>query len=118
MVDEKTEIKSQNVEKNVSLRRVIPEDLPLIYSDGMVVKNQDGLFNLYFFQNRWPIAITPEELEAVETIEARCIAHLVMTPDQMKKSIDALVENFGKFEKRIQALIDSEQATRLDSRPE
>lgn len=96
-----------DMSKDVAIKRVIPDDLLAQYVDGMVVKNQDGLFNLYFFQNRWPIALTAEDIQAIDTVESRCITHLVMTPDQMRKNIEALVENFRKFENAIQTLLES-----------
>jgi hypothetical protein len=111
-----TEITSIDIKKEVAVKRVIPDDLRVTYSDGMVIKNQDGLFNLYFFQSRWPIAITPEEMEAIDSVEARCVAHLVITPEQMKKNIDALIENFRKFEQRLQELINAEETARKENK--
>ena len=65
--------------------RIIPSDLPLIYSDNMVVRSQDGMFFLYFFQNRYPLAFTEEERAGVTKVDSICVAQIVLTPSQTQK---------------------------------
>jgi len=83
--------------KEVPISHIIPAELPLLFSDQMVVKGQeDGLFVLYFFQTRPPIAVTTEQVEAVEKIDAKCVAQIIVTPQQMQKNIAAMNTNFQR----------------------
>lgn len=82
--------------KEVPINHLIPDDLPLLFSDQLVVKNQDGLIVLYFFQTRPPIAVTTEQVAAIEQIDAKCIAQIIVTPQQMEKNIAAMSINLQR----------------------
>jgi len=82
---------------------VVPDDLAMLYSDHMVVKNQDGMFVLYFFQHRQPVVLTPEEANAVEKIESKCVAQILLTPQQMGKILIAMQSNFQRFIKKMES---------------
>ena len=84
--------------KEVSVNRIVPDDLPLEFADGMMIRNLDsGLFVLYFLQTRPPLAITAEEVAAVDEVDAVCVAQVVITAKQLKKNMDAIAMNYQKY---------------------
>lgn len=52
--------------KQVPIRRILPEDLPLEYADGMMVQYKYYMFTLSFLQSQYPLVYTPEEIRAVK----------------------------------------------------
>lgn len=95
--------------REVPIKRVLPPDLPMIYSDGMVIQHKDGMFILYFLQSRYPLAVTPNELESIEFIESHCVAQIVLTPQQMERNIRAMGMNFEKFLNKLQENIGDKE---------
>lgn len=83
--------------KQVPIIRVLPDNMPLIYSDGLLIGNNEGVFILSFLQTRFPLAVTPEEVEAIQQVDSYCVARILLTPEQMERSIKAMTDNFQKF---------------------
>ena len=83
--------------RQVKTRRTLPDDLPKIYADGLMVQHKDGMFILSFLQNQYPLIVTPEEIQKVKDIEQRCVSQLLVTPEQMARNLAVLNDNFGKF---------------------
>mgnify|MGYP001241442095 CR=1 FL=1 len=108
IVKKAEKVKDEN--RELPFNRVIPPDLPLLYSDHMVIKHQDGMFLLYFFQNRTPLALTPEELNAIDHVDSYCVAQILVTPEQMQKNITAMAANFAKFFERRTAKTEETKA--------
>ena len=89
-------------QKTVPLDRYNFQDVLMTFSDDMAVSFRNGVFILYFFQSQPPIVMTQEEIAEVEAVKSRCVAKIVVTPNQMRNVIDAMVGNFGKFEKLVE----------------
>ena len=89
------------ITKQVPIKRILPDDLPLLYSDGMLVQHKDGMFTLCFLLTRQPLAVTPEDVEEIKEVKAFCVAQILLTPEQMEKIISAMQENFQKFIDKI-----------------
>jgi hypothetical protein len=81
----------------VALARTIPPTTERIYSDGLIIQHRDGMFVYSFLQNQWPLAVTAEELKSVEVIEQRCVVQVVVTPEQLAKSVAVLKKTLDKF---------------------
>jgi len=72
------------------------------------------MFILSFFEV-WPPAIlgeTDEEkqemLDSLESVEAKCVARLVVTPSRMREFIAVMNENLSNYERLIKALSSEE----------
>lgn len=79
------------------IERTIDEELPLIFSDGLIVRHLDEVFYLSFLQLQYPLATTPEEFKEISSIEHRCVSQVVVTAIQMARNINVLNTNFKKF---------------------
>ena len=98
------EIETENQDANADDPRVtirvenyLPDDLLTHYSDGLTVVHTENEFVISFLQTQFPIAATKEELEQVEVLKRRCVARVIVSPQQMGKLIEALQENSRKF---------------------
>lgn len=94
---EADEIIKMDIAREIPINHIVPDDLPLLFSDQMVVRHQNGVFVLMFFQNRNPITLTPEAVAAVTQIDSRCIAQIAVTPEAMLKNLAVLAQNYQKF---------------------
>lgn len=92
----------KRVEVSKPLKWEVPEDLPVVWVNNFVVQHTQHEFILTFFQVTPPILIkpTPEDLEAVESVPARAIARIALTPRAMAQLLDVIRENYETFQKK------------------
>jgi hypothetical protein len=95
------------VTRRVSLKRVYPDDLDSHFVSNVVVQHQPDHFIISFFEV-WPPPIlgkTAEErqeaLDAIQEVEAKCVARLVVTPTRMRELIDTLSENWDTYQRAV-----------------
>jgi hypothetical protein len=89
--------------KEIKLKRIIPSDLKSNFVESFVVQHTKDHFILSFFEVWPPVIIgTPEvqkkELEALNEVEAKCIARIVVTPERMKAFARIVQQNLKAFE--------------------
>jgi len=90
------------VEVSKPLKWEIPEDLPILWVNNFVAQHTQHEFILTFFQVTPPILIkpTPEDLEAVESVPARAVGRIALTPRAMAELLDVIRENYDRFQKK------------------
>lgn len=95
------------VTKRISLKRAYPDDLDSHFVSNIVVQHQHDHFIVSFFEV-WPPLIlgeTAEErreaLDAIQEVEAKCVARLVVTPARMREFIDTLSENWDRYQRAV-----------------
>ena len=98
--------------RKVRIERAYPDQLQSHFVSNVVVQHQPEHFVLSFFEI-WPPAILGETeaekkqaLEAVDHVEAKCVARLVLTPSRMREFIDAAMENLQNYEKMMQMRLE------------
>lgn len=94
--------------KRIKIERVYPDELKSYFVSNVVVQHQLDNFILSFFEV-WPPAVlgeTDEEkeraIDAIDHVEAKCVARLVLTPATMKQFLDTIAENWKSYEQLIQ----------------
>lgn len=90
-------LRPQRLIRSIEIKNVIPEDVPIQYSDNLLIQHRDGLFTIYWMQNQHPVLLTQKELDAFKTIESVCVARIMTTPLQLAKNLQAIEGNFNKF---------------------
>ena len=90
----------------IALEWYSPPGLISKYANNVVVTHSEDEFFISFFEVTPPILIgSPEEirskLEQQQTIRAECVAKIIVSPGKMPAFINALQENFDKFQSRI-----------------
>ena len=81
----------------IRVENYLPDDLLTHYSDGLTVVHTENEFVISFLQTQFPLAATKEELQQVEVLKRKCVAQVIVNPQQMKKVVEALQENLRKF---------------------
>lgn len=96
------------VAKKIRIERIYPANLQSHFVSNIVVQHQPDAFILSFFEI-WPPPILGEseeekqrELEALENVEARCVARLVVTPRKMREFLETMSENLRNYERMMQ----------------
>lgn len=105
VVKPETRILEGVISRDVPIVRTVPEYVPLIYSDGMLVQEREGMFILHFLQTQFPLVVSSNELKDIEEVEQRCLAQVVVTPKIMKKIIDAMTNTYSKYVDKIEKTI-------------
>lgn len=95
------------VGKKVWLDRIYPDDLQSHFVSNIVVQHQHDAFILSFFEV-WPPAVLGESeeekrevLESLDSVEARCVARLVVTPSRMREFVTVVTENIENYERMM-----------------
>lgn len=87
--------------KDIKITNVIPDDIPINYSNNLLIQQVDGLFHLYFMQTLQPIILTEEDLHSIKTIESKCVSRVILTPLTMARHLRVVDETFNKYLKVI-----------------
>jgi hypothetical protein len=95
------------ISKRVRIDRRYPNDLQSYFVSNIVVQHEPDRFILTFFEI-WPppiIGETDEEmqhiLESLDSVEAKCVARIVLSPNKMEEFLRVANENFSKFESKM-----------------
>ena len=101
---------NMQVGKQLRIERNFPENLQSHYVSNIVVQHEPDIFIISFFE-LWPpviIADSKEEkqraLGALDHVDAKCVARLVVTPAKMKEFIAAMQENYQNYEQLLLAI--------------
>jgi hypothetical protein len=57
--------------KQIPIERFIPDDVPLQFSDNVVVQHTENDFTLTFLQVQQPLAITAEEIADLKKVRSK-----------------------------------------------
>lgn len=80
------------------LRFIVPHDLSMMFVSNVIVRHDDQVFTLQFFQARPPVATNQAELAMVTAIEAICVSQVVLTPKHVERVVKALTDSLKQFE--------------------
>ena len=85
-------------EKTLAIEYYVPKELASIYSDGASILHTENEFILSFFQTEYPPGIPVELMAEIDKISSKCVARILMSPFQMRRLVEALQVNLGKYE--------------------
>lgn len=95
--------------REVPLKYVVPDDMSVVFSDGVTIQHTENEFILSFFQNSSPVFVTDAQRSAVKEVESRCVARIVMTPAQMAKNLEAFQTNFEVWASRPKLVVEAKK---------
>lgn len=102
--------KTKVVEKRLRIERHYPEDLTTHFITHFVAQHQPDHFVLSLFEVWLPAILgeTEEErlqiVEEIETVKAKCVSRLVLTPEKMREFIAVLQQNLDNYDKLMGAV--------------
>lgn len=77
------------------------EDLPTLYANHMIVTHGgESEFHIVFGHLTPPLIVPESPDDIPDTLTIKPVAKIVVTPDNMKKFIKAMISNLENFEKR------------------
>lgn len=77
------------------------DDLPALYSNHLLVTHGgESEFHIIFGHLTPPLVITQSPKDIPDVFSIKPIAKIVVTPQTLKKFIDAMTKNLERFEKR------------------
>ena len=103
MSDEQTALST----KKIRVNRTFPQDLQSQFVNDVVIQHQPDHFIISFFEVHPPLVLgeTEEEkqqiLDALDSVESKCIARLVVTPATMRDFVRAMGENLENYEHKM-----------------
>lgn len=93
--------------KTFRIEHIYPETLHTHFVSSLVVQHQPEYFILSFFE-LWPPPILGETeddrlaaLNAVDRVDATCVARLVVTPAMMREFIQVMSDNVERYDAMI-----------------
>jgi len=93
--------------KKIKLNFVFPENIESKFVNNIIVQHQKEYFTLSFFETVIPpiLGETEEERkissEKIESIDAKCIARFIITPEKISDFINAIQETIKNREKML-----------------
>lgn len=93
--------------KRLSINWVYPPDITTRFANNFVVQNDSEQFFLSFFDIWMPMIIgeTDEEkqshLNAMEKVDAKCVARIVMSPEKMRELVEVMILNLQNYEQKL-----------------
>lgn len=96
------------IEKRLKIVRTVPDDLQSYIVDSLVAQHQPDRFVLSFFEIWLPALVSEsdedrqQQFDALEDVEAKCVARLVVTPDKMREFVEILTTNLENYDKLME----------------
>ncbi len=102
------EVREHVSEIRIPLEWYVPEELPTYYATNLVIQHTEHEFFITFFELVPPITLgkTPEEIERLQSVRARALARVAVSPDRLEEFIQVMQDNLTKYRLSI-----SESAT-------
>jgi len=81
-----------------------PEDLTVTFSDNIAVQHTPSEFTITFAQIHHPLIGKSSDYDEIDSIRAKVVARIVLTPAKMLEFIQSLQTNWSIYQKRMSAL--------------
>jgi len=74
-----------------------PDDLLSGYATNILVQTGEQELFISFFELQQPVVLAPEDVAKIESVNAECIARIIVTPERLSKFIEALQKQLDTF---------------------
>jgi hypothetical protein len=117
MVDQEGDLPDdETLSRAVTINYYGTEDALGIFADQAIVSHSTGLFTLFFFQMQFPPTPTPEDLRKIESLPARCVARVILTPTLMEQFAEAINGNLARYKKLAERKAIQQEKTTGESK--
>lgn len=89
----------------------VPDSIKSQYATNMIVQHTDHEFIVSFFETVSPILLAPlttEQIQAIDSVRAECVARIIIARDRMPRFIQALQTNLKKAESKSNSTVEEE----------
>lgn len=85
----------------------VPDDMSCQYATNLLVQHTDHEFVIQFFRAMPPLVVgSPDEVKTqlaeIESVNAECVARVVVAASRMPEFVDVLQQNLQRFQDREQ----------------
>ena len=91
----------QKEEFEVPINWSYPEDLKTNFVTNLVVQHTDQEFILSFFETLPPLLLGEVKKEDLKSVNAKCVARVVVTPKRMEEFINVMQSNLNIFKQKL-----------------
>lgn len=89
-------------ERQIPIEWVFPEDLTSGYATNILVQIGQNEFFISFFEMSPPVIMNAADLDTIESVQAYCIARIIVTPDRLNEFIAVLQKQLNLYnEKKV-----------------
>lgn len=86
-------------QRSLAIEWDVPDHTEAVFSNNVIVQHTDQEFILSFFVTFPPIILgDTKKIESIDSIKAKCVSRIVLTPEKMKSLIQAMQINYQKYE--------------------
>jgi hypothetical protein len=98
-----TEAREHVREIRIPLEWYVPEELPTHYATHLVIQHTEHEFFITFFELVPPIMLSkpPEEIERIESVRARALTRVAVSPKRLEEFIQVMQDNLAKYRSSI-----------------
>ena len=87
--------------REIALRHVVPEDLPINHADSTNVVHIDGKFYVSFLQMQMPLVSSDEEMSKLREIPTKVVARLLMDEKTLASHIELLDTHLKRVREKL-----------------
>jgi hypothetical protein len=96
------------------IKWVIPDSIRTDHATHMIVQQQGSEFTFLFFEAAVPLFMGPPEeqiaaYKALEYIEAKCVAKVVMSAENATLGANSLIENLNRYHSMVQQAMKGQE---------
>lgn len=89
------------------MKWVVPDYIRTEHATHLIVQQQGSEFTFFFFEEAVPLLMGPQEeqiatYEALEQIEAKCVAKVVMSAENATLAATILMESLNSYQETLQ----------------
>ncbi|HEX7723997.1 MAG TPA: hypothetical protein VF397_17670 [Pyrinomonadaceae bacterium] len=89
--------KKKPQERTIPMVWNFPDDLLSRYATNILVQTGDQELYVSFFEIQHPVLLEPGDINKVESVNAECIAKIVVTPERLTLFVDVLQKQLTAF---------------------
>lgn len=89
-------------ERQVPMVWGFPEDMISGYATNMLVQAGEHELYVSFFEAPPPVLLGPEDVKNLESVNAECIARIIIAPERMPEFIGVLQKQLDTFNQKKQ----------------
>jgi hypothetical protein len=94
-----------------------PEGLDVTFSDNVAVQHTPSEFIITFAQLHHPMIRKSDDYDDIESIKAKVVARIVLTPPKMLEFIQSLQDNWRIYQRRMKAIMEAKANVATDKPP-
>ena len=97
-----------------TIKWVVPDSIRTDHATHLIVQQQGSEFTFLFFEAAAPLFMGPPEeqiaaYKALEYIEAKCVAKVVMSAENATLGANSLIENLNRYHSMVQQAMKGQE---------